>query len=122
MWRFLIDEDMSRTVAPFLRANGFDAEDVRDVGLRGRPDSDVFAYAQSSGATLISADKGFSNELAFPLGTHNGIIVVRVPNEVSNEYVNTELLRALNALQGDDLSGLIVIVESGRTRIRRPRL
>lgn len=35
------------------------------------------------------------------------------------QQVNEELLRALADLGGEDLKGLLIIVEVGRTRIRR---
>jgi len=120
MWRFLVDEDMPRSTARVLRQARHTAEDVRDVGLRGHSDQEVFDYAQSQGAILVTADKGFSNALRFPPGTHSGIIVVRVPDELPTSKVNQEILNALVSLEDVDLTGLIVIVEVARTRIRRP--
>ncbi|MCE7984927.1 MAG: hypothetical protein DYG89_27455 [Caldilinea sp. CFX5] len=120
MWRFLIDEDMPRSTAVSLRGAGYVVEDVRDVGLRGHSDADVFAYAQRYAATLISVDKGFTNLLTFPLGTHAGIIVVRIPDDVPPKRLNEELLQALITLAPQPLTGLLIIVEIGRMRVRRP--
>jgi predicted nuclease of predicted toxin-antitoxin system len=36
--RFITDEDIPRSTARVLRDAGFDAVDVRDVGLRGKSD------------------------------------------------------------------------------------
>ncbi len=119
MWEFLIDEDMPRSTAPAVRQAGYRAADIRDVGLRGHGDEDVFAYAQEHSAILVTADLGFANVLRFPPGTHAGAIVLRVPNELPTAGVNRELIRALTDLKGEDLKGLLVIVEVGRTRIRR---
>jgi predicted nuclease of predicted toxin-antitoxin system len=120
MWKFLIDEDMPRSTALVLRQAGHSVEDVRDVGLRGHSDEEVFEYAQTQGAILLTADKGFGNLLRFPLGTHAGILVVRVPDELPIQIVNQEMLRALEDLASEDLAGLLMIVELGRTRVRRP--
>lgn len=109
MWIFLVDEDMPRSTAPALRDAGHAAVDVRDVGLRGHSDAEVFAYAQAQGAVLITADKGFADVLAFAPGTHASIIVVRVPNELPTKQVNQQLLRALADLRGKDLKGLLII-------------
>jgi len=98
MWRFLVDEDMPRSTAPMLRQEGYEAEDVRDVGLRGHSDQEVFDYAQEQGATLITADKGFCNILRFPPGSHAGI-VVRVLDILSTAMVNKELLKGLEELR-----------------------
>ncbi|MHB1131831.1 MAG: DUF5615 family PIN-like protein [Chloroflexota bacterium] len=119
MRRFLIDEDLPRSTALALRAAGYEALDVRDVGLRGKTDRLVFEYAQSQGAILVSADKGFGNLLAFPAKSHEGIVLVRVPNELPTDNVNAILVRSLDALRSEDLRGVLVIVESGRTRLRR---
>jgi predicted nuclease of predicted toxin-antitoxin system len=120
MWKFLIDEDMPRSMGFALRQAGHSAEDVRDVGLRGHSDQEVFQYAQAQDAVLVTADKGFSNVVRFPLGTHAGMVVVRVPDELPAPRVNQEVLRALEGLEGEDLAGLLMIVEVGRTRVRRP--
>src|SRR5690242_3845077 len=95
MWKFLIDEDMPRSTVKVLRQAGYTAEDVRDVGLRGHEDQEIFDYAQAQSATLVTADKGFSSILRFPTGTHAGIIVVRVPDELPTQQINQELLNAL---------------------------
>lgn len=55
---FLIDEDLPRSTARALRAGGRDAVDVRDVGLRGHTDEEVFDYAQKRNAVPGSGDKG----------------------------------------------------------------
>jgi predicted nuclease of predicted toxin-antitoxin system len=120
MWRFLVDEDMPRSTAGALRGAGWAAEDVRDLGLRGHDDRAVFAHAQSESAILVTADKGFTNILRYPLGTHAGIVVLRLPTALPTRRVNDELLRALADLEGQDLAGVLVVVEPGRKRIRRP--
>ena len=120
MWRFLIDEDMSRLTANALREAGYTAVDVRDIGLRGHSDLEIFERAQFDSAVIVTADKDFSNILRFPLGTPAGIIVVRVSDELPTSVINQELLRALNDLGEEELIGALVIVEIGRTRIRRP--
>jgi predicted nuclease of predicted toxin-antitoxin system len=119
VWEFVIDEDMPRSTAAALRAVEHATLDVRDVGLRGDGDAEVFAFAQSRGAVLVTADKGFANVLRFAPGSHSGLIVLRVPNELPTQQVNQELLRALLDLRDEDLKGTLVIVEVGRTRIRR---
>jgi hypothetical protein len=48
------------------------------------------------------------------------MIVLRIPNELPIVDLNRELLRALSDLDEEALTGLLVIVAVGRTRIRRP--
>lgn len=42
MPKILVDEDLPRSTAQLLRSLGVDACDVRDVGLKGTPDAEVF--------------------------------------------------------------------------------
>ena len=116
---FLVDEDLPRSLGPLLRAAGHMVEDVRDIGLRGRPDSEVFDGAKGRGLALLTADVGFCNILHFPLGTHPGIVVVRLPNELPVQRVNHEVLEALSALSDEEIRGNLVIIEPGRIRLRR---
>jgi predicted nuclease of predicted toxin-antitoxin system len=118
--RLVVDENMPRTTAPILRAEGHIAVDVRDAGLRGADDAEIFAFAQASHSALITADRDFSSVLSFRPGTHAGIVVVRLPNHFPNDAVNREIVRALGELSEEELTGAIVVIEPGRTRVRRP--
>ncbi len=95
---------------------------MRDVGLRGRPDAEVFACAQRESRVLLSGDLGFANILHFPPGSHHGIVVARQPNEVPVVEVNASLAHALRDLGERDLRGSLVIVERNRMRLRASRL
>jgi predicted nuclease of predicted toxin-antitoxin system len=120
MARFLVDEDLPRSLARLLRTEGLDVEDVRDVGLRGKTDSEVLEYAIAQERTLLTADLGFANLLTIPLGSHQGILVARFPNEVPVTRLNAGVLGAIRTLSDDELRGSLVIVEPSRIRLRRP--
>jgi predicted nuclease of predicted toxin-antitoxin system len=121
MARFLVDEDLPRSLGRGLRAEGFDAQDVRDIGLRGKTDREVLQHAVAENRILVTADLGFANLLAVPLGTHSGILVVRLPNELAVGTVNTVVLNAVRTLADEELRGSLMIVEPTRIRLRRPR-
>jgi predicted nuclease of predicted toxin-antitoxin system len=118
MIRFLVDEDLPRSLVRALKDAGFAAEHVLDVDLRGRPDRDVLDGAIARGAVLVSADVGFANLLDFPLGSHQGIVVVRFPNEASNQLLNRTVVGSLREFVADDLAGSLVIIEPRRVRMR----
>ena len=121
MARFLIDEALPRSVARRLRATGHDADDIRDLGLRGQPDERIFVEAQQRSAVLITPDLGFANILRFPPQSHSGLIIVRLPNLLSTDRVAEEIVRSLRELSATTLTSAIVVVEANRTRIRRFR-
>lgn len=59
--RFLIDEDLPRSTAKMLAAAGYEALDVRDTGLRGAKDREIFAYACQMNTVIVTADIGFAS-------------------------------------------------------------
>ncbi len=50
---FLLDENVSRTLVSALQKVEYLATNVYEVGLRGHPDTDIFAYAQTHEQTII---------------------------------------------------------------------
>jgi predicted nuclease of predicted toxin-antitoxin system len=76
MPKFVVDEDTPRSAGKLLHSNGFDVKDVRDFGLRGAKDDEVYRFAQEERATLTTGDLGFGNILHFPLGSHYGIVLI----------------------------------------------
>lgn len=121
MLRFLVDEDLPRSLAGALRASGFEAADVRDVGLRSADDMSVFNRSIDEQRVLLSGDLGFGNLRRFPLGSHWGIGVVRYPNEASPETVIAAVIEAMQDVDEIQIRGGLMIIEPGRIRVRLAR-
>lgn len=119
MARFLADEDLPRSLVPQLRAAGMAADDVRDAGLRGKSDDEIFEYAVSHSLTLLTADVGFGNILRFPPGAHAGIVVARFPSELPTASLTEAILSALRSLSDEEIVASLVVIEPGRIRLRR---
>ncbi len=116
MARFLIDEDSPRSYAAALNAAGHDA--VHDAGLTGSPDDVIFAFAKSEGRILVTADKGFSNILHFPPGTHPGVVVARLPTTLSLKARVAIVVSSITDIDEDELAGATLIVSPTGTRLR----
>ncbi|HLC43168.1 MAG TPA: DUF5615 family PIN-like protein [Methylomirabilota bacterium] len=119
MGRFLVDEALPHTLARHLRAESFEVDDIRDLGLRGQPDERIFQEAQQRQAVLITRDLDFTNIFRFPPRSHHGIIILRLPNTFTVRQLAEEVLRSLSELSLTALARTIVIVEPKRTRMRR---
>jgi predicted nuclease of predicted toxin-antitoxin system len=119
MARFLVDEDLPRSLAAALRTRGYDATDVRDQGMRGAPDASVFRFAQKRGFVVVTADVEFGNELVYPPATHCGIILARIPGALPASILVETIVAGIDALRAEDLSATVVVLEPGRLRIRR---
>jgi predicted nuclease of predicted toxin-antitoxin system len=120
MLKIVVDEDMPRSTTQLFQSMGFETLDVRDVGLKGRSDDEIFAFAQREQAVIVTGDLGFGNILRYPLGSHAGIIVVHYPNEVSNSEINNKIREACSSLSEDEIKGSLLILEPGKIRRKRP--
>jgi len=119
MARFLIDEDLPRSLAEALRRPGLDARDVRDVGLRGHSDEAIFEFAVAQAMVVVTADVDFGNVLRFPQDRHHGIVVARFPNETPIAELNAAVVAAIESLRTSDLEGAVVVIEPMRIRVRK---
>src|SRR5580704_14206068 len=120
MARFLVDEDLPRALAPALRQAGLDARDVREEGLRGQPDANIFSFAVERGFVIVTADVEFGNELVYPPHSHHGVNLVRIPETLPGPTIVQMTVTPIVMVSIEDLSGAIIVVEPGRVRSRRP--
>lgn len=118
MAHFLVDENLSRLFAPKLRSLQIRAEDVREVGLQGRDDEDILAYALAGRRTLVTADLRFARRAAMR-PQHAGVVLVRYPSFIPYPQVHEEVAAALQPLADDSLDGQVVVLQPGRVRTRR---
>jgi predicted nuclease of predicted toxin-antitoxin system len=93
--------------------------DVRDVGLRGRPDDEIASFARQQNLVVLSADLGFGNIQRFPIGSHPGMAIVRLPNEMPSGQINEAVAAALQAITIEEIRGGVLVIEAGRIRLRR---
>jgi len=120
--QILVDEDMPRPTAGLLQSLSIDAIDLRDIGLRGATDAEVFEYAQKQRMVIISRDKEFGNILKYPLGTHHGIIWVNLPSTFVRQQILDAVGRFFAEVERSRLPNNLTIVEVGRYRIREQSL
>ncbi|MBM4350222.1 MAG: hypothetical protein FJ106_10115 [Deltaproteobacteria bacterium] len=122
MLRILVDEDMPRPTAGLLQSLSIDAIDLRDVGLKGATDAEVFGYAQKQEMIIISRDKEFGNIVKYPLGTHHGIIWVNLPYIFIRQQILDAVKRFFVEVERNKLLNNLTILEVGRYRIRERSL
>jgi predicted nuclease of predicted toxin-antitoxin system len=117
---FLIDESLPRAIGRALVAAGHDVTDVRDVGLRGASDDEVMARAISEARAVVAGDTDFANTLRFPLGSHAGIVVLRLPNEWDPTTRATRAAAAITEALQTQIAGVLIIVDPARIRVLGP--
>jgi predicted nuclease of predicted toxin-antitoxin system len=119
--RVKIDEDLPRQVADLFAGQGYDAATVMEQGWLGVSDEDLWPRVQDEGRWLITADKGFADLRAHPVGSHAGVILLRAPEESRRAYLELAAI-AVDRLALDDLAGAVVVVTYRGVRTRRAPL
>jgi predicted nuclease of predicted toxin-antitoxin system len=116
--RLLVDEALSTRVADLLRQAGHDAVHCGDLGLLGRPDTDVLAAATQQQRILVTADTDFVTLVVLRKLVVPSVIVVRRSGHHPGEQASM-LSAALPDLEEVLSEGAVVSLSPGRARIRR---
>lgn len=89
--RLLFDENLSPRLVKLLAEPFPQSAHVDDVGLHGRADGDVWAYARDNGFVLVSKDNDF-RQLSFLRGTPPKVVWLRIGN--ASTSAAADLLRS----------------------------
>lgn len=118
--RILLDQNVPQECVTWLRQirPGWTIHHVTEIGLSGRPDTEVFRWAQTRRAVIVSYDEDFADARTFPLGAHHGIIRLRVWPTTVEESI-AALQRVLEQVPEVDLPRSLLIVDNRRIRLRR---
>ena len=121
--KLLVDENMPRPLADELTALGFDAKDVRQINLAGRPDEEVFEAASVADAIIITRDRGLTRLSNWPEAFTAGVIFVNLPDNSSANFIISKITTLLAQRRPESLLGAITAVEPQRalSRIVRRR-
>lgn len=111
--RLLLDENLDAALADGLRALGWKLETVEEVGLRGRDDGDVLAYAHRKDRILISNDSGFRDERRFPPQRNPGVIIL--PQDTSEAARSLGVVLPIVGEYRELFRGDVVEVDRGGT-------
>lgn len=114
-----LDENIPLSAKARLSRLGFDTDTVLDESLGGRPDSEVWAAAQAECRLLVTQDLDFSDARQFAPGTHNGVLIVRLPD--SEQWRIADHLVAWFS-NGDSRSWArcIIVATLHKVRVLRP--
>ena len=117
----LLDQNIPEEIARWLRGkfSALKITHVKEIKLDGRPDPEIFRWAQANRAIVITYDEDFADTRSFPLGSHHGIVRLRVwPTTV--EMTQLAIERLLTQVSESDLRGSLIIIDREKIRLRKP--
>ena len=116
---FLVDADLPWSAVDVVRRHGYDAVDIRDIGLRHADDSEIASHAQREHQCLVTGDFDFADIRNYPPQNYAGIVVLVIPPTATAIYI-TQLLDSFLVQTSliTQLPGKLAIVEPGRVRLR----
>ncbi|MEX2204605.1 MAG: DUF5615 family PIN-like protein [Myxococcota bacterium] len=108
--RLLLDENLSPRLVDTLRAEFPETDHVRNVGLRGGSDDEIWQFARSNGFAIVSKDNDF-RQRSFVNGHPPKVIWLSIGN--AGTAAISALLRRerprLEAFDQDPNAALLVI-------------
>ena len=122
MIRLLADENLHSAILRTLRQAGCEIGYVPDIGLAGRSDREILAYAEQRDLVLISGDKDFGGLIEFgPLWGRGKVILLRY-RLLNIDRAVEDILDTLRR-EGEILSttgSAVIVLSEGRRRVHRP--
>ena len=118
--KLLLDQNVPKQLCTFLRRlkPGWETVHVGEVGLWGASDSAILAWAQPDRWIVITFDEDFADARMFPVGSHAGVIRLRVwPTTI--EKAESALGRLFREVAENEIAGSLIIIDEQRIRVRR---
>ncbi len=115
-----LDENLPAVLVRLLTALGHDTDTVPQEGLAGRPDTDIWAAAQTAERFLITQDLDFSNMRRFAPGTHARLLLVRL-RAPGRHALARRIHTVLESEPVETWKRAFVVVTDHKLRVRRPK-
>ncbi len=119
--KFLIDENMPRSLAGKIAELGFEVHDVRDIGLASHPDEEVMQAAIELDAIIITGDRRFADPRSWSDEFNSGVIFITLPEGTSAKVLISKIIDLIKDRHPDSLLGAYTVVELRRALSRPVR-
>ena len=85
--KLLFDQNVSFRILDYLESRFQDSTQVRNAGLEGKTDLEIWVYAKQNGYSIVTFDADFS-EIASLRGIPPKVIWLRTGNRTTREIAN----------------------------------
>ncbi len=119
--KMFANENLFEPIIDYLKNLGNDVLSIRDAGLSGISDDEVYQRACKEKRTIITMDKDFSRLFRFLPEKCGGIIVVKIYKRTIDETLLI-FKRFYETLQEKDIYENLVIISPEGVRIKRMKI
>lgn len=116
--RVKLDENLPAWLAPALAKLGHDADTVRDEGLTGATDAEVFSAAQADHRFFVTQDLDFADARLYRPGTHCGVLIMRL-HSAGAGALDARVMQIFTEEAVATWGGCTVIASDHKVRIQR---
>lgn len=117
--KFKLDENLGTRTQQLFRTAGHEVVTVREEGLQGCADRDLYEACCVEGRCLVTLDLDFADVTRFDPSRAQGIVVIRVPRNPSLEMLERMVSQFLQMISRARLEKQLWIVEVGRIRVHQ---
>ncbi len=111
--RLLLDENVRKEVADFLRNSGHDLLAVSS----GIEDYKIANLAKEDSRVILTHDQHFANILMYPPEQYSGIIRIKIHPPNAKDIIDA-LINLLNKLSFEEIKNKLIILEKNGFRLR----
>lgn len=116
--KIFANENLFEPIIDYLRSLGNDVLSIRDCGLSGISDDEVYEMACKENRVIITMDKDFTRIFRFPPQRCGGIVVAKIYKRPVDETL-TIFRKYYQSIKAEDVKGNLVIITPEGVRIRR---
>jgi predicted nuclease of predicted toxin-antitoxin system len=114
------NENLFEPIIDYLKNLGQDVLSIRDSGLSGISDEEVYRRACKEKRVIITMDKDFSRMFRFPPEKCGGIVVVKIYKRTVDDTLSI-FKKFYTSIKEKDILGNLVIITAEGVRIRRSK-
>jgi predicted nuclease of predicted toxin-antitoxin system len=118
--RILLDQNVPQALSGWLkeRLPEWEIQHANELGFQGKSDEFLFLWALKNKAIIVTYDEDFADSRFYPLGSHHGIIRLRVwPTTV--EQTQKAMERLLSDFPPSNWYNCLIIINNQKIRIRK---
>ena len=115
--KLIVDMNLSPRWTGTLADAGFEVAHWSTLGANNAPDSEIMAYARANDYVVLTHDLDFSAILAATHGEKPSVVQIRA-EDVSPDVIGKQVIAALKQMAAELEEGVLLTVDSNRTRLR----